>query len=372
MLFPTRPRAPAGDVQMQRRRSENGSQDEQRERQTPPVARPASVPGDALCSVFEVRSDRAGMRLDRWLSLELTRLTRSRAQEIVSHFAFTAQGVALGPSHRVKAGEVIALYRPRWEEPPAPRDIGILYIDEHMVAVDKPAGLPVHPSAKFHHNTLTSVIAERFPDERVVLAHRIDRETSGVILLARSRESERRLKQDFAERRVAKTYHALVHGVVGPDHQVIDAPMCLHGGEIGVKMAVRPVSRGGMPSVTRVDVIERLDGYTLVAAHPETGRQHQIRVHLAHVGHPLVGDKLYAHGDEMFLACLEGAPDEARRKTLLLDRQALHAAEVTFAHPIEKTSLTIAAPLPADLRAFCDERRETTSTASRNGDTPAR
>jgi 23S rRNA pseudouridine1911/1915/1917 synthase len=233
----------------------------------------------------------------------------------------------------------------------------VLYEDEHVIAVDKPAGLPVHPTAKFHHNTLTSVLAERYPDERVVLAHRIDRETSGVILLARSREAERRLKQDFAERRVQKTYHALVHGVVERDHQVIDAPMCLHGGEVGVKMVVRPESRGGMPSVTRVDVLERLDGFTLVAAHPETGRQHQIRVHLAYVGHPLVGDKLYAHGDEMFLACLEGPPDEARMRTLLLERQALHAASVTLTHPIEKTPLTISAPLPADLRSFCEQRR---------------
>lgn len=356
---------------MHRRRTEGGHRDEAQEHATPAVVRPDAVPEDALCSVFEVRHDRAGMRLDRWLSLELTRLTRSRAQEIVAHFAFTQQGKSLGPSHRVRAGEVIALYRPRWEEPPAPRDVGILYLDEHVVAIDKPAGLPVHPSAKYHHNTLTSVIAERFPDERVVLAHRIDRETSGIILLARSREAERRLKSDFAERRVQKTYHALVHGVVGPDHQVIDAPMCLHGGEIGVKMVVRPVTRGGMPSVTRVDVIERLDGYTLVAAHPETGRQHQIRVHLAHVGHPLVGDKLYAHGDEMFLACLEGPPDEAMMRKLLLDRQALHAAEVTLTHPITKEPLTVSAPLPADLAAFCREHRALVSTGPGNGDTPA-
>nr|MBK7065235.1 RluA family pseudouridine synthase [Deltaproteobacteria bacterium] len=193
-----------------------------------------------------------------------------------------------------------------------------------------------------------------------------------MILLARSREAERRLKQDFAERRIEKTYHALVHGVVEQDHQVIDAPMCLHGGDVGVKMVVRPVTRGGMPSVTRVDVIARLDGFTLVAAHPETGRQHQIRVHLAHVGHPLVGDKLYAHGDEMFLACLEGPPDEARMRKLLLERQALHAASVTLTHPIEKTPLTVSAPLPADMRAFCEERSASASTVPRNGDTPTR
>lgn len=327
------------------------------EHPTPAVVRPASIPDDALCSVFEVRPDRAGMRLDRWLTLELTRLTRTRAHEIVTRFAFSAQGTLLGPSHRVRAGEVIAIYRERWEEPAAPREVTLLHVDEHVVAVDKPAGLPVHPTARFHHNTVTSVLAERFPDERVVLAHRIDRETSGVLLVARSREAERIMKADFAERRVHKTYHALVHGVVEPDHQVIDAPMCLHGGEVGVKMCVRPVSRGGLASLTRVEVLERLDGYTLVAARPETGRQHQIRVHLAHVGHPLVGDKLYAHGDEMFLACLDEPPDEERMRLLLLDRQALHAAAVTLTHPIDKVPLTVEAPLPADMAAFCRDHR---------------
>ncbi len=327
------------------------------ERPAPAVVRPDTIPDDALCSVFEVRADRAGMRLDRWLALELTRLTRTRATEIVTHFAFSAQGKLLGPSHRVRAGEVIALYRPRWEEPAAPRDVTILYVDDHVIAVDKPPGLPVHPTAKFHRNTVTSVLAERFPDERVVLAHRIDRETSGVLLVARSREAERNMKQDFAERRVHKTYHALVHGVIEADHQVIDAPLCLHGGDVGVKMCVRPVTRGGMPSLTRVEVLERLDGFTLVAARPETGRQHQIRVHLAHVGHPLVGDKLYAHGDEMFLACLDEAPDKERMKVLLLGRQALHAASVTITHPITKAPLTVDAPLPEDMAAFCRERR---------------
>jgi len=112
-----------------------------------------------------------------------------------------------------------------------------------------------------------------------------------------------------------------------------------------------------MPSLTRVEVLERLDGFTLVAARPETGRQHQIRVHLAHVGHALVGDKLYAHGDEMFLACLDEAPDEERMKVLLLGRQALHAASVTIAHPITKVPLTVDAPLPGDMADFCRRHR---------------
>ncbi len=114
---------------------------------------------------------------------------------------------------------------------------------------------------------------------------------------------------------------------------------------------------GRYASLTRVEVLERLDGFTLVAARPETGRQHQIRVHLAHVGHPLVGDKLYAHGDEVFLRCLDAPPDAETEAMLLLPRHALHAHAIRFAHPATGDETGISAPLPTDLRAFCDGRR---------------
>lgn len=318
--------------------------------------RPDVVPDDALRSIFRVRPEHGGMRLDRWLVEEMPRLTRTRAQKIVAEWAFTADARPLGAAHKVRAGDIVVVYRPRWEEPTVPRDVGVLYEDAHMIAVDKPPGLPVHPTAKFHHNTLTGVLAERFPNERVVLAHRIDRETSGIVLTARTPEAERALKVAFAERLVHKTYHALVHGVVRDDAFDVDAPLALEGGEVSVKMCVRETSRGGMLSRTRVRVLERLDGYTLVAAHPETGRQHQIRVHMAHAGHPLVGDKLYAHGDEVFLACLEGPPDAALREKLMLDRHALHAAEVELAHPATGAPMHVVAPLPGDMAAFRRER----------------
>lgn len=320
-------------------------------------ARPEGVPGDAILTAFAVRPEQSGHRLDRWLSLELPRLTRTRAQRIVEEWAFDVTGRQLRPSHRVRVGEVIVVFRPRWDEPDAPRDITVVYADAHLVAVDKPAGLPVHPTARYHKNTLTAVLAERFPGERVVLAHRLDRETSGVLLAARTPAAERTLKMAFAERRIHKTYLAVVHGEVADDRFTVDAPMCLEGGEVNVKMCVRPEAKGGLASVTRVEVVERLRGYTLVAAHPETGRQHQIRVHLAHAGHPLVGDKLYAHGDEVFLRCLDAPPDAETEAMLLLPRHALHAHAIRFAHPATGDETDITAPLPTDLRAFCDGRR---------------
>jgi 23S rRNA pseudouridine1911/1915/1917 synthase len=164
----------------------------------PTFTRPAEVPDDALESVFTVRPEHAGLRLDRWLAVEMPRLSRTRAQRIVAEWAFDATARALNPSHRVRASEVIVVFRPRWEEPEAPREVELLYLDAHVIAVDKPAGLPVHPTARFHRNTLTAVLAERFPGERVTLAHRLDRETSGVILAARTYPAERRSKESFA------------------------------------------------------------------------------------------------------------------------------------------------------------------------------
>ncbi len=316
------------------------------------------MPADALTTVFTVKAEHAGMRLDRWLSTEMSRLSRTRAQRICETFTFDPGARRLGPSHRVRAADVVVVFRPRWEEPDAPREVPVVYADPHMVAVDKPAGLPVHPTARFHQNTLTTVLSERFPGERVVLCHRLDRETSGVVLAARTHAAERALKRAFADREVHKTYEALVHGVIAADEFTVDAPLALEGGEVSVRMGVRPEALGGLPSLTRVRVLERLDGYTRVAALPETGRQHQIRVHLAHAGFPIVGDKLYAHGNAVFLACLAagGVPD-ALRSVLLLDRHALHAHAVQFAHPATGEATRVEAPLPADLAAFCEARR---------------
>jgi len=218
--------------------------------------------------------------------------------------------------------------------------------------IDKPAGLPVHPSARYHRNTLTSILAEKFPDERLALCHRLDKDTSGVIVAARTREAEITLKNAFAGRDVHKAYCAIVHGDVREESFLIDEPLALAGGEVSVLMAVRPESEGGMLSRTRVTVTERLAGFTVVEAEPETGRQHQIRVHLAYAGYPIVGDKLYAHGPEYFLASLRDELTDEMRATLRMSRHALHARRITFTHPTRLERVTIEAPLPQDMLEF--------------------
>jgi 23S rRNA pseudouridine1911/1915/1917 synthase len=151
---------------------------------------------------------------------------------------------------------------------------------------------------------------------------------------------------------VHKHYLAIVHGELSESTATIDAPLALAGGDVSVVMHVRPEREGGLPSRTRVRVVQRLAGFTLVEAAPETGRQHQIRVHLAHVGHPIVGDKLYAHGPELFVAALRGPLTDEQRATLMLERHALHAHRITFEHPTLATECSLAAPLPPDLQDF--------------------
>lgn len=315
------------------------------------------MPRDAIPVVFSVTRERAGMRLDRFLTQEMPRLSRTRAAKIATHFAFDAQGTRLSPAKIVRAGEIIVLFRPAWEEPEVPRQVGIIHEDPILIAVDKPAGLPVHPTARFHRNTLTAILSARYPGERVVICHRLDKETSGVLLAARTVEAEAELKRAFAAREIHKVYRAVVHGTPREDSFVIDAPLALAGGEVSVQMTVRPERLGGLLALTRIRVIERLNGFALVEAEPETGRQHQIRVHLAHVGHPIVGDKLYAHGPEMFLAVQRQGLTPELLATLQLERHALHAHRITFHHPSSGALTTLEAPFPADLADFVARHR---------------
>jgi 23S rRNA pseudouridine1911/1915/1917 synthase len=319
---------------------------------TPSFVWPAEIPRDATPLVITVIRERAGVRLDKFLTLELPRLSRTRAARIAAEFAFTTAGRRLTPGRVMRPGDTVVLFRPAWEEPEAPTDVAILYEDPALVALDKPAGLNVHPTARVHRHTVTAILARRYPGERVALCHRLDKETSGVLLAARDAAAERTLKQAFAGRDIQKVYRAVVHGEVRDAAFAVDAPMALAGGEVSVLMEVRPERDGGQPARTRVRVVRALKGFTLVEAEPETGRQHQIRVHLAHAGHPIVGDKLYAHGTAPFLQALRDGITPELLATLLLERHALHAHRITFEHPTTRTPLTVESPFPSDLATF--------------------
>jgi 23S rRNA pseudouridine1911/1915/1917 synthase len=295
----------------------------------------------------------AGLRLDHFVKTQIPRLSRTRIQAIIGDQLRRGDGHVPKPASIVAANDHYVIRRPAQPEPPCPRTFGILLTDPRLYVVDKPAGLPVHASAKFYFNTLTRVLGERFPDEpELQICHRLDRETSGCLVVARDRVAAATIKQAFAGKdRVTKQYVAVVHGV--PPWQVehtIDLPLRVaQPGDptklIHVRMLAGP---GGLPAITRVRVERAAGDRALVRCTLVTGRQHQIRAHLAAAGFPIVGDKLYTHGDDAFLRfCNEGLVPELAR-LFVLPRHALHAARITFPHP-DGAALTAEAPLPEDL-----------------------
>ncbi len=237
--------------------------------------------------------------------------------------------------------------------PPVP----YLFEDQAILVVDKPPGMPVHPSPRHRSGTLIQVLRAIYRPKGVdlKLAHRLDRETSGVVALTKDDECNDSLHRQFRERTAKKTYLALVMGVVDRDEGEIDAPLRLvEGSRLHVKMHVRP---DGAPSRTMYRVVERLPAHTLLEVEPLTGRQHQIRAHLAHLGHPIVGDKIYGPDETLFLKNLAGELDLDDVRRLGMPRHALHAHRLVLDHPWWHMPVETAAPLARDILDFMEEHR---------------
>ncbi len=298
----------------------------------------------------------AGLRLDHFVKTQIERLSRTKIQTIIATQLLRADGHQLKPSSSVVAGDHYIIRREAKPEPLAPRTFGVVHEDARLLVIDKPAGLPVHASAKFYFNTLARVLAERYPEERELqMCHRLDRETSGCMVFARDREAAAFIKTAIGDkRRTTKQYLAIVEGDAPWDsevtlNQALRISTAADATRVPtVKVLVDPA---GLPSATRVIVERRTARYSLIRCTLETGRQHQIRVHLAHAGFPIVGDKLYAHGDDAFVEyCDEGLTPELAA-LFVLPRHALHAARITVPHP-DGGEITGEAPLPADLAAL--------------------
>ena len=298
----------------------------------------------------------AGLRLDHFVKTQIPRLSRTRIQAIIGSQLRRADGHAPKPATIVAGNDHFVIRRPAQPEPPCPRWVDVLTIDPRLYVIGKPAGLPVHASAKFYFNTLTRVLDERFPGEpELQICHRLDRETSGCLVVARDRAAAAIIKQAFATKhQVAKQYLAVVHGQPPWDAEhMIDLPLrvAVPGDPTKLPHVRMLTGPGGLQAITRVRVERRAGDYALVRCTLVTGRQHQIRAHLAALGFPIVGDKLYGHGDDAFMRyCSEGLVPELAR-LFVLPRHALHAARVTFPHP-DGSSVTADAPLPPDLAAL--------------------
>jgi len=305
---------------------------------------------------FVVEPECHGYRLDRFLQKKIRRLSRARIQRVI-HGDCDVGGRKARPNMRVYTGQLVSFRRPAPTEPEVPRDIRVVYTDPDFYVIEKPAGLPIHPTARYHYSTLTAVLRERFVGETLQVCHRLDRETSGLMLVARSREAGSRLKTAFQRRLVHKRYLAIVHGeldLADGAELTIDQPLGPAETTVRVRMAVRAVTDGGLPAQTVVRVLRRFPDCTLIECLPHTGRQHQIRVHLWHVGYPIVGDKLYPD-EELFMKWSDEG-DAAVAGLLPLPRHALHAAGLKFPHPRTGDLVEVSSELPTDLARFLTDR----------------
>lgn len=317
------------------------------------VVRPEGIGDEAVLRVMRVPAELAGTRLDRFLQMQLRATSRNRSQLIIKNSAYGVDGQPLRKNHRLSADERIALWRPPWEEEGADVALQVVYEDEALLAINKPPFIVVHPTARHNRATVQKLLERQRPDDWLTLVHRIDRETSGVLLLARTRAADRTVKIQLEERRdVVKRYLAITWGVPPWDRVTCEAPLELDAdAKYRVKMhCAAPGS--GQPSATTFEVLHRVPGYAMIRCTLHTGRQHQIRVHLASLGFPVLGDKLYGPDEDLFARGADGELTDDDLRVLEHDRQALHASELTIDHPTTGERLSITAPLYDDLVAL--------------------
>ncbi|HET6489286.1 MAG TPA: RluA family pseudouridine synthase [Syntrophales bacterium] len=314
-------------------------------------------------SRYIVGENEQGLRLDVFLSQTDKDLSRSQAKRLIEEGDVLVEGKSARGSRLLKLGETVSLHKPPPVSPEiVPEDIplDILYEDDSLIVVDKPPGMVVHPAAGNYGGTLVNALQFHCRDlsgiggvMRPGIVHRLDKGTSGLMVVAKSDEAHRHLSEQFKNRQVSKQYTALVHGNLRQDEGVVDAPVGRHPVE-RKKMSTK--SRRGKEAITRWRVLERFGDFTLVEAKIDTGRTHQIRVHLSSLGHPVVGDSVYGGSKRTV------ETPEMRAVVKKLTRQALHAGRLSFAHPVTGQEMTFESPLPEDM----DEVIRYLRSASRN------
>lgn len=291
---------------------------------------------------FLVMESAVSHRLDAWLAglseMADAGLSRSRLQSLTLEGYITVNGATARPAQRLKAGDAVKVCVPRARSPEdlIPQDIplSVVHEDADVVVVDKPAGLSMHPGPGHPDGTLVNALLARCPDIRGIggelrpgIVHRLDLDTSGLLVVAKSQQAHQNLTEQMKRREILKEYVAVAVGMVTPENGAIDAPI---GRDLRHRQRMA-VTAGGRVARTGYRTEEELPGHTLLAVRLETGRTHQIRVHLAYIGYPILGDDLY------------GKPSD------LLDRQFLHAARLGFTHPITGEWMVHCSALPPEL-----------------------
>lgn len=302
---------------------------------------------------LEIDARGAGRRVDVYLAARFSSFSRTRIARHIRAGEVLRNGAPAKASALLAEGDVLRIFipgiAPLTPPPPLPP---VLFEDEQLLVFQKPSGMLVHPSGERFAWGLIGLAKKARPDDRIDLVHRIDRETSGALVLTKDLAANAVMKEHFRERRVGKVYLAIVHGAPAWDSLEVRAPIGdAEDSEIGLRKGARP---DGQHAHTTVTVRKRLGSHTLVSCAIHTGRTHQIRVHMEHTGHPLLGDKIYGQPDQTFLRWLSGERSEALRAQLGFPRHALHAWRLSFPHPTTGAPVTVEAPLPDDMQAVVD------------------
>jgi 23S rRNA pseudouridine1911/1915/1917 synthase len=320
-------------------------------KRTNPSDRDADAASISTPSIISFIAEEDGKRLDKVVRDRVPDLSRTKAQRLIDDGAVTVDGRTRKPAYQVEPGEQVVVRLPS-EEPdselqPEPIPLDVIYEDGHLLVLDKPAGLVVHPAPGHPGGTLANAVLALCPDiieigqpDRPGVVHRLDKETSGLIVFAKSEAALTALQQQFKRREVSKTYLALVESQVQPPEGIIEVPM----GRDERHRQKMAVTRGGKYARTRYHTAERFEDYTLLEVHPYTGRTHQVRVHLAWLGYPVVGDVVYGR----------------RRQQMLHGRHFLHAARLSLTHPDSGENLMFEAPLPPELSKLLERLRRST------------
>ncbi|HEY0833214.1 MAG TPA: RluA family pseudouridine synthase [Azospirillum sp.] len=329
------------------------------------ISVPDGTPGPAgTRHTVAVAPEAAGDRLDKVLAAGVPDLSRSRAQALLEQGHVRSDGRTItDASQRVKPGQTFEVLLPD-AEPAAPEaqdiPLTVVYEDQDVLVLDKPAGLVVHPAAGNPDHTLVNALLAHCGDSlsgiggvrRPGIVHRLDKDTSGLMVVAKNDRAHHALTAQFSDRSLSRTYHALVWGVPSPKEGRIEGNIGRHPTD-RKRMAV--LDGGGKPAATRYRTL-RAFGRTaaLVECTLETGRTHQIRVHMAHIGHPVVGDPLYGRGraGRAGGAHASNAPEPQRSALVGFPRQALHAVGIAFLHPTRGESVRFGVALPADIAAL--------------------
>jgi 23S rRNA pseudouridine1911/1915/1917 synthase len=311
-----------------------------------------------------------GRRVDAYLATRFTDYSRTVLSKLIEAEAVQVNGRAVKSSYRLRPGDVVRVRLPQLTRDLAPAEdipIAVVYEDEVLTVVNKPPDMVTHPARgnwrgtlvnaiQFHYDTLSTEAGA----DRPGIVHRLDRDTTGLLVVAKNDLAHRKLALQFENREVQKEYLALVYGDPQRDRDYIERPIGFHP-TVREKMAVRSEQDGGKPAMTYYEVIERFDGFAYMRCKPRSGRTHQIRVHLTHIGHPIVADKAYSGRARVTLADLSGprpegpsepsgdAPSPAHPETPLIERQALHAHALKFRHPVTEREIELTAPLPEDM-----------------------